>query len=334
MSRTTRSAGFAIAVILGAAGLTVAARAQRGAQPPPPRVEGVEPIGLDASEDQIKRVVGAVRAGRKLTPKSWPNGARVAVAISFNIDNELLSRTSPLPVPLSQGEYGATTALPRILAMLDRQQVPATFFIPAVSAMLHPDMIPSIVKAGRHEIGVHGWIHENLPSVGDAGHEQRLLTQAIDYLTKAMGKRPVGYRAPSWAFSPHTLSQVLEAGFLYDSSFMAMDEPYELVQNGKPTGLTELPIEWILDDFPYYSGNASGSLPSPEAVMNVYKDEFDVAYQERTMVVLTTHPHISGHRSRLAQIEKLITYMKSKPGVWFATLEQIANAVKPSKTSQ
>ena len=90
-----------------------------------------------------------------------------------------------------------------------------------------------------------------------------MLTQAIAYLTKATGKRPVGYRAPSWAFSPNTLSQILKAGFLYDSSFMAMDEPYELVQHGKPTGLIELPIEWILDDFPYYSGNASGSLPSP-----------------------------------------------------------------------
>jgi len=301
---------------------------EQGAGQPQAGSQGVAPIGLDATEEQIKQAVGAVRAGRKLTPKSWPNNARVAVALSFDIDNELLTRTSPLPVPLSQGEYGAIAGLPRILAMLDRQQVPATFYIPAVSAMLHPEMIPAIMKSERHEIGVHGWIHENLPSIGDAAHEERLLTQAIAYLTKATGKRPVGYRAPSWAFSPNTLSQILKAGFLYDSSFMAMDEPYELVQHGKPTGLIELPIEWILDDFPYYSGNASGSLPSPEAVFNIYKDEFDVAYDERTMVVLTTHPHVSGHRSRLLQIDRLITYMKSKPGVWFATGEQIANAVR------
>ena len=291
---------------------------------------GIAPIPIDASEDQIKQAIGMVRAGRKLTPKAWPTGARVAVAMSFDIDNELLSRTTPLPVPLSQGEYGATSGLPRILAMLDRQQIPATFYIPAVSAMLHPDMIPSIIKAGRHEIGVHGWIHESLPAIGDAAQEEKLLTQAIEYLTKAIGKRPVGYRAPSWAFSPYTLGQIRKAGFLYDSSMMAMDEPYEIVENGKPTGLVELPIEWILDDFPYYSGNASGSLPSPESVFEIYKDEFDLAYQERTMLLLTTHPHVSGHRSRLMQLEKLVTYMKSKPGVWFATLEQIANAVKPS----
>jgi len=299
-----------------------------------PAVVPIAPIAIDASEQQIRQVVNAVRAGRKLTPKAWPGGARVAVGLLFDIDNELLARQRPLPVPLSQGEYGATTGLPRILAMLDRQQVPATFYIPAVSAMLHPEMIPEILRAKRHEIGVHGWIHENLPSIGDATHEEKLLTNAIDYLTKAIGKRPVGYRAPSWAFSSNTLSQIIKAGFAYDSSFMARDEPYELLQDGVATGLVELPIEWILDDFPYYGGDASGSLPSPEAVLQIYKDEFDAAYEERTMLVLTTHPHVSGHRSRVMQLEKLVTYMKSKPGVWFATLEQIAAAVKTADGSR
>ena len=293
------------------------------------RPDAVRPLEHDATEEQIKQTVNRVRAGRKLTPKAWPNGARVAVSLTFDIDNELLARGNPLPVPLSQGEYGATTALPRILAMLDRQAIPATFFIPAVAAMLDANMIPAIVKAQRHEIGVHGWIHENLASIGDHAVEQRLLTQSIDYLTKASGKRPVGFRAPSWVFSPHTLGLILDAGFLYDSSLMAMDEPYEVLGDGKPTGLVELPIEWILDDFPYYSGNAQGSLPSPEAVFQIYKDEFDVAYDERTMVIITLHPHVSGHRSRLAQLDRFVTYMKSKPGVWFATLEQIARAVKP-----
>jgi peptidoglycan/xylan/chitin deacetylase (PgdA/CDA1 family) len=148
-------------------------------------------------------------------------------------------------------------------------------------------------------------------------------------LTQATGKRPVGYRAPSWVFGEHTLGLILKAGFLYDSSMMAMDEPYEVLADGRATGLVELPIDWILDDFPYYSGNASGSLPSPEAVFQIFKDEFDVAYDERTMVIITLHPHVTGHRSRLVQIERLVSYMKSKPGVWFATLEQIATAVKP-----
>ena len=316
-----------LALILATVFHVVPSLQQRGANPSTPQAG----IAIDATEDQVRQGFSAVRAGRRLTPRAWPEGGRVAVALTFDIDNELLSRSTPLPVPLSQGEYGALAGLPRILAMLDRHQVPGTFFIPAGSAILHPEMIPSILKSSRHEIGVHGWMHENLPSIGDAALEARLLTQSIEYLTKQTGKRPAGFRAPSWAFSPNTLDQILKAGFLYDSSMMAMDEPYEIVANGKPTGLIELPIEWILDDFPYYSGNASGSLPSPESVFQIYRDEFDAAYEERTMMVLTTHPHVSGHRSRVAQLEKLIVYMKAKPGVWFATLEQVATFVKSAK---
>jgi len=121
---------------------------------------------------------------------------------------------------------------------------------------------------------------------------------------------------------------VVRAGFLYDSSLMARDEPYEVVVQGKPTGLIELPISWILDDYPYYGENGDGSLPSPAAVFEIYRAEFDVAYSERGLFVLTNHPHISGHPSRVVQLDRLITYMKSKPGVWFATLEQIANYLK------
>ena len=319
-----RHAGILLFVVAFTVGPIVA-----GQQPQAP---SVPPLDIDSTPEQIQKAVGAVRAGRKLTPKSWPNGARVAVNIGFDVDNELLARTNPLPAPLSQGEYGAVEALPRLLRILDKHQIPASFYIPAVSAMLHPEMVPAIMKSGRHEIGVHGWIHENLPTLKDAALEERLLTQSIEYLTKVTGKRPVGFRAPSWAFSPHTLGLIRKAGFLYDSSLMAMDEPYEIVADGQPTGLIELPIEWILDDFPYFSGNASGSLPSPQLVFDIYKQEFDVAYEERTMLVLTTHPHVIGHRSRAAQLDQLIAYMKSKPGVWFATAEQIARAVQqPSK---
>ena len=289
---------------------------------------GFPPIPIDATEDQVRQAVALVRAGQKLTPKAWPNGARVAVCLSFDVDNELLARNAPLPVPLSQGEYGATTGLPRVLDLLDRQSIPASFYIPAMSAALHPQMIQDILQRKRHEIGVHGWMHENLPAVADAAKEEQLLTQSIEYLTKATGKRPVGFRAPSWAFSQSTLDLIRKAGFLYDSSFMAMDEPYELLANGQKTGMLELPINWIADDYPYYEPQAAGSLPDPQLVFEVYKGEFDVAYQEHTLFILTMHPHITGHRSRIAGLDKLVVYMKSKPGVWFATLEQVADYVK------
>src|SRR5262249_11433151 len=146
------------------------------------------------------------------------------------IDNEFhFALGNAGPGTLSVGEYGATTGLPRILALLDRQNVPASFYIPAGSAMLHPEMIPKILKAGRHEIGVHGWVHEYIPALASSTEEERLLRQAIDYLTKVTGKRPVGFRAPAVEFGPHTLGYLVKLGFLYDTSFMAMDQPYELL---------------------------------------------------------------------------------------------------------
>lgn len=326
MSLHFRLWGLAFALSLA---IAFHAAAQEQQQAP-----GFPAIPIDADEEQVSQAVALVRAGQKLTPEAWPNKARVAVCLTFDVDNELLWRRAPLPVPLSQGEYGATTGLPRILDLLDSQKVPASFYIPAMSAALHPQMIQDIVGRGRHEIGVHGWMHENLPSIGDAAKEEQLLTQSIDYLTMAVGKRPVGFRAPSWAFSQHTLDQIRKAGFLYDSSFMAMDEPYELISDGQKTGMIELPINWIADDYPYYEPQASGSLPDPDLVYQIYKAEFDAAYQERTLFILTMHPHITGHRSRIAQLEKLVTYMKSKPGVWFATLEQVADYVKKTNASK
>jgi peptidoglycan/xylan/chitin deacetylase (PgdA/CDA1 family) len=230
---------------------------------------------------------------------------------------------------ISRGEYGAVDGLPRILRLLDQHQLPASFFIPAVSAALHPQMIKDIQASPNHEIGVHGWIHERLPTLNDEREERRLLTQSIELLTKLTGRRPVGYRAPSWQFSFWTMTQVKEAGFLYDSSLMASDDAYELLLDGQPTGVVELPIERILDDFPYFGGGANGSDPSLQTVFEVFKSEFDVAYEERGLYLLTMHPHIMGHRSRVALLDRLIQHMKSKKDVWFATHEQIARHVKP-----
>jgi peptidoglycan/xylan/chitin deacetylase (PgdA/CDA1 family) len=298
------------------------------AQEPSHTAGAAKPITVDSTEEQIKQAVGGARKGRKLTPKSWPDGARVAVCLSFDVDNELLQRANPLPVPLSVGEYGATTSLPRILNVLDRHQVPATFFIPAMGIMLHPEMVPSILERRRHEIGVHGWIHEFWPGIGDAAKEEQLLKQSIEYLTKATGKRPVGVRAPGSGFSPHTFDLIRQAGFLYDSSLLAADEPYEIVSQGQPSGIIELPISEVGNDYVYYGENANGSMPSPDAVFAIYKAEFDLAYEERTLFILTQHPHVGGRRSRIVQLDRLITYIKSKPGVWFATMEQVANYVK------
>lgn len=287
--------------------------------------------GTRLSVDQLKSQMFHVSAGQRLKP-AWPNGARVAVGLSFDVDNATAAlSTGNLDYEiLSRGEYGAVDGLPRILRMLERQQVPASFFIPAASAVLHPEMIKQIQALKvAHEIGVHGWIHERLPLLNDEQEEQRLLNLSIDTLTKMTGKRPVGYRAPSWKFSRWTMGQVKAAGFLYDSSLMASDDAYEILLDGAPTGIVELPIERILDDAPYFGSNADGSNPSLGDVYEVFQAEFDVAYDEGGLYLLTLHPHMIGHRSRTAMLEKLVQYIKGKPGVWFATHEQIANHVKP-----
>jgi peptidoglycan/xylan/chitin deacetylase (PgdA/CDA1 family) len=283
--------------------------------------------GTKWTEEQLRQTVDLARVGRKLTPKSWPNGARVAVCLSFDDDTEapLLRDGTTSPTTLSASDFGAESGTPRILAMLDNHKVPATFFVTAVDAMLHPDMLAGILKSGKNEVGIHGWIHEFPPRLAD-GEEERLLDQALDYLTKATGKRPVGYRAPSWAFSGVTLDLIRKKGFLYDSSLQALDEPYEIRSRGQDTGLVELAIDWTLTETPYLGQN--GHMPSPELLYQLYKEEFDGAYREGTMFVLTLHPYLSGHRAPMQHLDAFVAYMQSKPGVWFATCAQIAQYVK------
>src|SRR5262245_38120889 len=315
--------------MLAVGSLLVIVAAMSGAGWSPARAQqagGGQP-GTQWSDAQLREAVALARVGRKLTPKTWPNGSRVAVCLSFDADSEapLLRDGTTSPTALSASDFGAQSGVPRILAMLDRHRIPATFFVTGVDAMLHPDMLEAIQKSGRHEIGVHGWIHET-PTRVTAEEEERLLDRAIEYLTKATGKRPVGYRAPSWAFSAATLDLIQKKGFLYDSSLQALDEPYEILSRDKPTGIVELPIDWTLTETPFLGQN--GRMPSPELLYQLYKDEFDGAYEEGTLFVLTLHPYLSGHRAPMRHLDQFVSYMKSKPGVWFATGEQVATYLK------
>jgi peptidoglycan/xylan/chitin deacetylase (PgdA/CDA1 family) len=275
--------------------------------------------------------VNRVRAGRSLKPASWPGGARVAVALSFDPDHETipLRDAETQPGRLSQGEYGARVGAPRILALLARHNIPASFFMPAVSAMLHPDEARRYTQDG-HELGIHGWIHERNMQLQPAD-ERELALRAADMLEKLTGQRPVGVRTPSWDFSDATLSIWLEMGLLYDSSLMADDEPYEILADGKPTGLVEIPVEWIRDDAPYYGFDRYSAVrphTPPRGVLSIWRDEFDHAYRDGGLFQLTMHPHISGHRSRMAILEELVDYIAGRQGVWWATHADIARYVK------
>lgn len=278
-------------------------------------------------EQEWRRRVGQVRAGKSLKPASWPGGARCAVALSFDSDhetNELRDGGKSIG-RMSQGEYGSRVAVPRILKLLKDMDVKASFFVPGVSALLHPDEQRRVVAEG-HEIGLHGWIHE-LNSIVPEPQERELHFRAADTLEKLTGVRPVGMRTPSWDFSPATLKIERELGLLYDSSMMADDDPYELLENGEATGVVELPVEWIRDDAVYFNMNRFQALrpyTPPDAVLGIFRREFDRAYEEGGLFLLTMHPHVIGYRSRIFILEELIRHMKAQKGVWFATHADVA----------
>jgi peptidoglycan/xylan/chitin deacetylase (PgdA/CDA1 family) len=270
--------------------------------------------------------VQRVRAGQRLV-RAWPGGARVAVALSFDSDHETipLRRGVTDPVALSIGEYGSRVAAGRILEVLDRYAAPATFFMPAVSAELHPQEARAYLAAG-HEVGVHGWIHEDNVSLAEAD-ERALVTRATETLERLLGQRPVGIRAPSWGFSHATAAIVAELGFAYDSSLMADDDCYELLVDGEPTGVIELPVSWIRDDAVYFSGDRT-TVP-PRAALEIWRDEFDAARQAGGLFQLTMHPHIIGHRSRLVVLTELMAHIAATGDAWFATHAQVVDHLRP-----
>jgi peptidoglycan-N-acetylglucosamine deacetylase len=321
----------ALLIVLASAGCGRLGQEPVAAQTPAPAASPARPDRSDPttswSDERIADFWNQVAAGPSLKPASWPNGATAAVALSFDFQMGTVYEPSPAASTNTNSQYDGRAGLPRLLKILDKQNVPASFFVTGVTAHLYPEVIRQIMASGRHEIGVHGWIHENNVAL-TADEERRLLDKAVAALEKVTGRKPVGYRSPSWQFSGATLGLLREHQFLYDSGMMADDDPYEIVVGGQRTGLLEIPVEWMRDDAMYYPRS---NPHSPDAVFEVWRAEFDKAYEEHGLFQVTMHPRISGHRSRAAALDKFITYMRQRPGVWFATHEQVARHVKPSK---
>ena len=282
-------------------------------------------------ETYWRKLVNQARAGRALKPKAWPDGARCAFALSFDSDhetNELRDGGKSIG-RMSWGQYGARVGVPRIAALLARHDVRASFYVPAVSALLYPEEQRGLIAAG-HEIGIHGWIHE-LNSGLSYEQERDLMLRASDALTAITGERPVGLRTPSWDFSPWTLRIEKEMGLLYDSSLMADEDCYELLLDGEPSGVIELPVEWVRDDAVYFMMNrfqAQRPYTPPTDVFDIFRREFDAAHADGALFQLTCHPHIIGYRSRIWILEELLRHAKAKGDVWFATHEEVVRWAK------
>ncbi len=258
----------------------------------------------------------------------WPEGNQCAVVLSFDVDaesgyvfrhpEEAASRLDEM----EERRFGVRTGLPRILRLLERYRLPATFFVPGYTIEHHTAAVRTIVDAG-YELGCHGNVHEAVHTL-DEPSERRILREQLDIFQRTFGLQPAGYRSPSWSLNVRSPALLKEFGFEYDSSLMGDDIPYFL---DTPHGrLTEVPVQWLLDDAPFYRHvyGATNAIADPDRVIGQWIEEFQGMHRESGCFVLTMHPYITGRASRLDGVERLIRAMRAEPSVWFATAQQVA----------
>jgi len=267
-------------------------------------------------------------------PIRWPNGARCAASFSFDVDAESAmlgvdTKHASRMSAISHQAYGPLTGVPRLLQILARHGVTSTFFVPGYTAVRYPEVIKAIVGAG-HEIAHHGYLHEPMFGLTEA-QEAAILDRGLEALGTVAGVRPSGYRAPMWELNWHSPKLLRDRGFLYDSSLMDADHPYELaVDGGGP--LVEIPIHWGLDDWEQYcyvpDFSGSGLIESPTKVIEMWRLEFDAMRAAEGCFVLTNHPFLSGRPSRAHALEGFISYVCSLDDVWVASVGAVADHVR------
>jgi len=269
--------------------------------------------------------------GRTLiaNPPPWPNGARCAVAFTFDMDADSIlhlahrDNANNLVAAMSMLQYGPRVAMPRILAFYREMRVKQTFFVPAWCIERYPAAIEAALADG-HEIAHHGYLHEH-PNELSAEQERYWLQRGIDVIARVTGARPVGHRAPAYKFSRHSLDLLLAEGFRYDASLMGDDIPYRL-GNGTAT-LLELPSHYALDDWGHYmfSREFDYKMPikAPSQALEVFRAEFVAAWRYGGLWISVWHPFLSGRLARFEAVADLMEYMAAKGGVWFATLRDI-----------
>jgi peptidoglycan/xylan/chitin deacetylase (PgdA/CDA1 family) len=266
----------------------------------------------------------------------------LSICLSFDFDALSIWITTfkqPTPSGLSRGEFGARVGMPRILDVLARQGVSATFFVPAHTARTFPDAVRRIFDMG-HEIAAHGDVHET-PVGLDRASEAAILDRAGDDLAAICGHQPLGYRSPAWDLSPHTIGLLEERGYLYDSSLMSDDytpfrprradivEADGAIRFGPEANLWELPVAWELDDYPYFHFLSRPYNQGLRAVGDVYEtwlEEFRSCLElaPEGVFTLTLHPEIIGRGPRIRMLDRLIGELKRAPNAEFLTMREAA----------
>ncbi len=275
----------------------------------------------------------------------WPDGKTAAAAFTFDVDAEsavlwgpqgTLESVGARMSVMSHQAYGPLVGIPRILDLLERHQIPSTFFVPGHTADRYPEAIRSIVAAG-HEIAHHGYLHEQ-PTALTLEEEITAIDKGLEALADVAGVRPSGYRAPMWDLSWRTPALLAERGFLYDSSLMDADHPYELaVTPGAAESLVEIPIQWALDDWEQYCYlpdiSGSGLIETPRKARELWQAEFDGLRRVGGCWVLTNHPFLTGRPSRAAELDDLMRYVLDHDDVWVTNLGTIAQHVRSLELS-
>ena len=267
-------------------------------------------------------------------PIPWPDGARCAVAITFDMDADSslnfyqAERADTLIVAQSFVSYGPSVAIPRIARLFKRFDLRQTFFLPGWCIEKYPRAV-ALLRDEGHELALHGYLHER-PNELSRDDELYWLGRGLDAFVNFTGERPRGWRAPSFAFSKYSLGYLLDEGFDYDSSLMGDDVPY-LLEDGSGT-LVELPTDWTLDDWPHYmfnrDYNSQMPISAPEQAMAVFRAEFDAAWENGGLWISVWHPFLSGRMARLTAVAGLIEHMQARGGVWFARLDEISAHVR------
>jgi peptidoglycan-N-acetylglucosamine deacetylase len=266
----------------------------------------------------------------------WPDGVRAAACFTFDVDAEAAMLADAPGVDqhldvMSHQAYGPRTAVPRILRLLDRLGIRATFFLPGYTAERWPATARSIRDAG-HEIAHHGHMHESSRGATPE-EEERRLRRGLEALDHVLGIRPKGYRSPNWETTYALPGLLARHGFRYASNLMDSDWPYLLAtapEQGAPT-LVELPVHWSLDDWGRYNYlpgiTGSGVIEDPASVVAMWARELDALVAEGAFFNLTNHPFVSGRASRAAALGTLMERAKATDGLWIATCGEVADWV-------
>ncbi|MCU1616466.1 MAG: putative xylanase/chitin deacetylase [Frankiales bacterium] len=272
-------------------------------------------------------------ATRPADPIRWPPGMRAAAVLGFDMDAEAVVLTvdsanaGRLSV-MSHQAYGPVTGMPRILKMLERRNLRATFFCPGYTAERYPDLVRR-VRDGGHELAHHGYLHEAVQGM-DEQQEGSLLDRGLEALERISGQRPVGYRAPMWETTYATARLLLDRGFLYDSSLMDCDVPYELAESpdDDARSIVEIPVSWSLDDWEQYAYLpdvfGSGLIEDPAKSLSMWKGELTESHAEGACFTLTSHPFLTGRLGRLRALDDLIGVMADWSDLWIATAAEVA----------